>query len=1045
MVDNETQLSVIGTKVKQAKLKAIITNGKLIRVEILDPGKGYKTPPTLTIIGQGQDALLRSTINNLGQVTAVEVLSAGSNYAENTQVKVRLFSVLVEADTAIQGKWAIYSYDDIELKWNRVKIQGYNVTRYWKYVDWYKEGYSVLTTPDRIVNNSYELADLNDQLGSIVKIENHGTGGWTLLKKVKTEVFEPYANNYQIIARENGTINFKNNLYTSVTSESGFDNKSFDSSLYDIDPRKEMRIILEAIRDNILIKSLKLEYNQLFIASLRYILTEQNPDWFFKTSFVKVKHLAGTLTKDTTFNVDNLDNFKKYIEEVKPYKTNIREFVSNYKNTEQLPLSTTDFDLPPYFDSLTNKITPVAVKVKDGKLVTSSKLLNDYPRKNWTDNIGTSITEIIILDPGTEYILPPKVEIIGNGTGATAQAYVGYGKITNIVITNKGKNYTLPPTVVITNPPNSEGTVAKAIAIIGDSLARTVLTSVKFDRTSVDSLINTNTLDMVETFVGSGNRTKFELKYPINLDRSTVVVTVNENDVLSSQYTISNKKDTSKSYTRYNGEIVFDTAPVVDGNLVITYKKNLSMLNAVDRIKFAYTSGDNNFGNDLAQLMDGIDYGGVEVKSFNFDTNIGWDTQGWFTDVWDEFNSVYEDEVHMLDDSSAIILDKPLEDNVIYNAYRVSYNVAGNIVSNQRLDDPDYGTSAVQNLDAVCASIVGDGSTQVVYLSDLNITSTKKANEDRVNIVIRKTTSDGSIQTDARTYDLDLDGGSLNYTNAKGITAEEIVVDGDSFVTPETSKSVEELVPGQVQDTLDIQVTTIGADSTLVQYRIFKDILNKTSYSRIDTSPTKTTKAITQYSLSIEVDDASNLLEPDRTKNIPGVLFINKERIEYYIKEGNTLKQIRRGTLGTGVSTIIPVGTDVIVSDLRKLVPYVDTTQSQTATNVDTVDLNFLPLTSDEFEVFVNGIRLNSKSIDKFDPTLGLDSPEADVIVPADFEIEYFNNDTQAKINIINPSIMAFENKNIVIVRKKGNIWHRLGESITETETGIGFFLRAGN
>lgn len=1045
MVDNETQLSVIGTKVKQAKLKAIITNGKLIRVEILDPGKGYKTPPTLTIIGQGQDALLRSTINNLGQVTAVEVLSAGSNYAENTQVKVRLFSVLVEADTAIQGKWAIYSYDDIELKWNRVKIQGYNVTRYWKYVDWYKEGYSVLTTPDRIVNNSYELADLNDQLGSIVKIENHGTGGWTLLKKVKTEVFEPYANNYQIIARENGTINFKNNLYTSVTSESGFDNKSFDSSLYDIDPRKEMRIILEAIRDNILIKSLKLEYNQLFIASLRYILTEQNPDWFFKTSFVKVKHLAGTLTKDTTFNVDNLDNFKKYIEEVKPYKTNIREFVSNYKNTEQLPLSTTDFDLPPYFDSLTNKITPVAVKVKDGKLVTSSKLLNDYPRKNWTDNIGTSITEIIILDPGTEYILPPKVEIIGNGTGATAQAYVGYGKITNIVITNKGKNYTLPPTVVITNPPNSEGTVAKAIAIIGDSLARTVLTSVKFDRTSVDSLINTNTLDMVETFVGSGNRTKFELKYPINLDRSTVVVTVNENDVLSSQYTISNKKDTSKSYTRYNGEIVFDTAPVVDGNLVITYKKNLSMLNAVDRIKFAYTSGDNNFGNDLAQLMDGIDYGGVEVKSFNFNTNIGWDTQGWFTDVWDEFNSVYEDEVHMLDDSSAIILDKPLEDNVIYNAYRVSYNVAGNIVSNQRLDDPDYGTSAVQNLDAVCASIVGDGSTQVVYLSDLNITSTKKANEDRVNIVIRKTTSDGSIQTDARTYDLDLDGGSLNYTNAKGITAEEIVVDGDSFVTPETSKSVEELVPGQVQDTLDIQVTTIGADSTLVQYRIFKDILNKTSYSRIDTSPTKTTKAITQYSLSIEVDDASNLLEPDRTKNIPGVLFINKERIEYYIKEGNTLKQIRRGTLGTGVSTIIPVGTDVIVSDLRKLVPYVDTTQSQTATNVDTVDLNFLPLTSDEFEVFVNGIRLNSKSIDKFDPTLGLDSPEADVIVPADFEIEYFNNDTQAKINIINPSIMAFENKNIVIVRKKGNIWHRLGESITETETGIGFFLRAGN
>ena len=110
---------------------------------------------------------------------------------------------------------------------------------------------------------------------------------------------------------------------------------------------------------------------------------------------------------------------------------------------------------------------------------------------------------------------------------------------------------------------------------------------------------------------------------------------------------------------------------------------------------------------------------------------------------------------------------------------------------------------------------------------------------------------------------------------------------------------------------------------------------------------------------------------------------INKERIEYLVKDGNVLKQLRRGTLGTGVANIHPKGEQVFLADISKYVPYVDTTQSQTATNVDTVDLNFLPLTSDEFEVFVNGIRLNSKSIDKFDPTLGLDSPEADVIVPA--------------------------------------------------------------
>jgi hypothetical protein len=490
---------------------------------------------------------------------------------------------------------------------------------------------------------------------------------------------------------------------------------------------------------------------------------------------------------------------------------------------------------------------------------------------------------------------------------------------------------------------------------------------------------------------------------------------------------------------------VFDVAPANNASIAINYTKNINMLNAVDRIKVAYTPDANAFGNDIAQLMDGVDYGGVEVKSFEFDTNFGWDTKGWFNDIWDEIENTQEDEIVYMDDSSAIVLNKPLEDNVAYNVYRVGYDVNGNVVTNRRLDDPNFDTPQQTNLDATCLTLVGDGSTQILHLEDLQATTVLGANESRVAFIVRKTTSDGSILYDARTYDLDLDGGNMNYSNAKGITAEEIIVDGDSFVTPTTSKSVEELVPGQVQDTLDIQVSTLGDDSSIVRYRIFKDILNRTIYSRIDTPPTKLAKPITQLSLSIEVEDGTNLIEPNRTKNIPGVLMINKERIEYLVKDGNVLKQLRRGTLGTGVANIHPKGEQVFLADISKYVPYVDTTQSQTATNVSTVNLNFLPLSTDEFEVFVNGLRLNGKPFAKFDATVGLDSPEADSIVPADYVIEYYNNQQNARIVIQSPAILNIEQKNIVIVRKKGNIWQRLGESITETETSIGFFLRAGN
>ena len=1040
-IDSLDQLSLVGTKVKQAKLEPIIINGKITKVKIIDPGRGYKTAPSYKINGFGEDARFDIGLNNLGQITTVQVIYGGKNYANTTQIDVRRHSVLVESDSEVDNKWSIYAYDNEQLKWNRIKVQSYDITKYWSYIDWYDTEYSVLTNPDYTINSTYELSFIDDQLGDIIKVNSVGTGGWSLLEKVNTNT----ENDYKTVGRENGTIQFKDNLYRNETSNSGFDNKSFDSFLFDIDPRFELRVILETIRDALLIKDLRIEYNQLFIATLRYILTEQNPDWFFKTSFIKVKHLAGNLDQDLTYNIDNLENYKRYIEEVKPYKTNIREFVSNFQKIETASTSVSDFDLPVYYNVDTGKVTPISVQLKNGVAVVDNELVNEYPRKNWLDNIGASITEITISNPGTEYTIAPKVEIIGNGTGATAQAYVGYGTITNIVITNKGKGYTQTPTVKITPPPNSAGTPATAIAVLGDMLARTANTTIKFDRNSVTPLLSAEDMRKIETFTGTGSKTTFDLIFPANLDQNTISILVNNQEVLASQFNVYNIKDTTRSYTRYVGQIVFDVAPANNALIEINYTKNINMLNAVDRIKVAYTPDANAFGNDIAQLMDGVDYGGVEVKSFEFDTNFGWDTKGWFNDIWDEIENTQEDEIVYMDDSSAIVLNKPLEDNVAYNVYRVGYDVNGNVVTNRRLDDPNFDTPQQTNLDATCLTLVGDGSTQILHLEDLQATTVLGANESRVAFIVRKTTSDGSILYDARTYDLDLDGGNMNYSNAKGITAEEIIVDGDSFVTPTTSKSVEELVPGQVQDTLDIQVSTLGDDSSLVRYRIFKDILNRTIYSRIDTPPTKLAKPITQLSLSIEVEDGTNLIEPNRTKNIPGVLMINKERIEYLVKDGNVLKQLRRGTLGTGVANIHPKGEQVFLADISKYVPYVDTTQSQTATNVSIVNLNFLPLSTDEFEVFVNGLRLNGKPFAKFDATVGLDSPEADSIVPADYVIEYYNNQQNARIVIQSPAILNIEQKNIVIVRKKGNIWQRLGESITETETSIGFFLRAGN
>jgi hypothetical protein len=218
------------------------------------------------------------------------------------------------------------------------------------------------------------------------------------------------------------------------------------------------------------------------------------------------------------------------------------------------------------------------------------------------------------------------------------------------------------------------------------------------------------------------------------------------------------------------------------------------MLSAEDRIKFAYNPIAGMYGNDLAQLMTGIDYGGVEVRSFNFAGTAGFDTAPWYTNNWDEFDSTFEDEVFTADGSTiAVQLSAALEDGVVYNLYK----------NGVRIDDPNFIAGTPTNVNAITNSITGDGVTDVIYVQDLGIPLL----DDDI-FVVRKTSSDGSVVPDTNSYDTALSGGDLAYNSARGIAAEEIIVDGDGFVTATTSSGPEEIVPGQILDTLDIKVFT---------------------------------------------------------------------------------------------------------------------------------------------------------------------------------------------------------------------------------------------
>ena len=73
------------------------------------------------------------------------------------------------------------------------------------------------------------------------------------------------------------------------------------------------------------------------------------------------------------------------------------------------------------------------------------------------------VTSINILNPGSGYLAPPKIDIIGDGAGATAEATINEeGQVTGITVTNGGSGYWVVPNAGVNTPnypvpPNNQG------------------------------------------------------------------------------------------------------------------------------------------------------------------------------------------------------------------------------------------------------------------------------------------------------------------------------------------------------------------------------------------------------------------------------------------------------------------------------------------------------------------------------------------------------------------------------------------------------------
>ena len=878
IIDVLYELKFVGTTRLRTAIISIqqIIDGKLTKIAIQDSGYGYgrnKTysydtegnalswyGPTVNINGVGTGAFIQTEIDIVGRVINAYITKSGEEYDDNTSLTVRDYKVLVRQDEEANNSWSIQTWNPTNQEWLRTNTQAYDVTRYWNYIDWYKAGFGLSSDISYQVERTVDLNGLPAVKGDIVKINNVGYGNWILLHRLDETNSLDFTDDYEVVGRQNGTIQFSEKLYN-LDQSTGFDtNYSFDLNFYDQSSITELRIILETLRDDILVGDLRIEYIRLFFNSIYYVLSEQlYTDWCFKTSFLKINHSVGTLKERITFKSDEIQSYESFLEEAKPYKTKIREWISSYQLTENSNTLVTDFDLPSFYNTKTNSIE------RTTKLTAN---VNTYPWKNWLDNNAYQVSEIIIKDGGSNYTTTPIVIISGTGTGAKATAYVANGSVYRIVVTEHGYGYTEIPTITISGGNGTSissngivrndnaGRQAIAYATIGNGLVRTNLIGMKFDR-----LTHSYTEDNFrhsDYFIGNGSRTTFKLTFAPEIEKSKFIVLVDNIEYYGLQYNIMLGKSTHDTYTALDGYIEFAQAPGSKSNIEVTYYKNIELYSAADRINYSYNPTAGQYGKDLGQLMTGIDYSGVTVTSIDFDVGGGWDVLPWDVTAWDNVLSS-NDEFVVLSDGITRTFTLPyipVVDEVINIYVERTVTFSTTIYGTEELVNPVmmdvYDIVLVRQGDDVKVKITDNvfrfakvvainhdtiildreilGIVSIGTTIEFSRTVTIRADDNDIQnsfygdsihneitisdlvalksgdlIIFRKSTSDGSVlPLDKSILDSMISGG--NFTTALGINAADIVIDGDKFVTTDTSHGPEELVQGNVFDTLDMKI-----------------------------------------------------------------------------------------------------------------------------------------------------------------------------------------------------------------------------------------------
>ena len=942
--------------------------------------------------------------------------------------------VLVTSDSTYNGYWTIYHINSASIPVLKT-IQAFDVTKFWKFVNWYATGYSNTTKINYTVKLEKDLYKLSLKKGDIVKITNNGYGKFEIYLYSSAET-------RSLIGLENGTIELSKDLWKS----SGFDSENLDMDYFDKNCFIEFRYILAGLADDLFVDELLEEYNKLLFVLIYCILAEQQTiDWAFKTSFISLKQEIDGLLQPSRYSKDKWDYYIDYITEIKPYRTKIREYIISHRGLDPAAIAISDFDLPAYYDRDLN-----VFRSPNGEYVNKDAILFNKPKYvDWknhhtygvgsielvsagygyfyshilTGTVSTAVTTDYVTVTSTStmyvgqtikfgtnvggiiqgilyYILsvvdstritigfggkivtlsnasvtttielmfpsPPDISIIssdGNGSGAKAYATVNTsnGSIQKIYVTNQGSGYTSTPLVKISGIGVTPVTVPIKYKVISRGYNDTTgtLASGLYDGESgslIYSATRSYTLHRIRIYDGAlvfsktydiyGNVGKVaELTADLNNTSKDYIVIVQTDD--EPQANVFNTLLQTAMYrcgassTRFGAQLLFKrrSSYILVGRPTSGEGNGIEIYNGADALSTCAVC-EFDFSMYRGQLIV------TRIVPEQSIVNLGYDI------LPEEYDSYDEASRDITDKDYAGLLDIPVSrwaqavpiltnvktrklkstikfDRISYTSRVIDWEKGGfdSVPYSEDIFEQSYPPNSLVQYQGqgYINEVEAPGSGRFDFgIFKLIDSGTFDNANDRIMACYQPTLNmpprvlsslvpgieleSAANSNDQVPADSAIFGGL--FSSSTGISTANIIISGGTFINQLYSHSPDEHIPGTIYDSVSISV--LSSLTGTMGFRMFVDINEELTYTNI-THANITTLAEPLHITDefITVTDGNTLPTPNAPGLVPGIVYIDGERIQYYTKAGAVLGQLTRGCGGTGVSDMYHAGTPV--------------------------------------------------------------------------------------------------------------------------------------